>query len=254
VEKIKFVIFDLDGVFYRGFTPLSGGKEMLDFLQKNGIGYCFLTNNSSHPPYMYIEKLKDFGLDVYENQIITTSMIMDRYLDLHNISNIHILGSTHLKNALKSRICKKNEIPTALIVGMDDSINMADISYALNRCDANTQIIATNGDYFIPRDGHFDLECGAILDILCKALNRPHIIVGKPSPFAFDFALECYGAARNSTLMVGDTYETDIKGALDSRLQAAWIATGNTLPKHDNSTKFTRHSDLNDLIQNWLKL
>jgi len=252
VEKVKFVIFDLDGVFYRGFTPLPGGKEMLDFLEKNGIGYCFLTNNSSYPLYMYIEKLKGFGLDVYENQIITTSMIMDRYLDLHNISSIHILGSAHLKNALNSKICANNKTPQALIVGMDDSISMADISCALNRCDGNTQIIATNGDYFIPRDGRFDLECGAILDILCKALNRPHIIVGKPSLFAFDFALERYGASRNSTLMVGDTYETDIQGALESGLQAAWIATGNSLPKHDNSTKFTRHSDLNDLIQNWL--
>ena len=156
-----------------------------------------------------------------------------------------------MKNALKSRMCEKNETPTALIVGMDDSITIADISHTLNQCTSNTQIIATNGDYFIPRNGHFDLECGAILDILTKALNRPFIIVGKPSKFASDYALEMFHAQKDSTLMVGDTYETDIVGALNAGLQAAWIATGNPLPEDCNCEYFTKHLNLNDLIQNW---
>jgi HAD superfamily hydrolase (TIGR01450 family) len=200
-----------------------------------------------------MEKLKDFGLDVYENQIVTTSMIMAKYLDLHQINHIQILGSPHLKNVFKSKECINNKPPQALIVGMDDSMSMSDISFALNKCGAKTQIIATNGDYLIPRDGKFDLECGAILDILSKALNRPYKIVGKPSKFAFDYVLKLFNAQRDSSLMVGDTYETDILGALNAGLQAAWIATGNSLPKNNNSIHFSKHLNLLDLINNWPK-
>lgn len=42
----------------------------------------------------------------------------------------------------------------------------------------------------------------------------------KPSPAFFDYALKVTGASRNTTLMIGDNYNSDIEGALDSNIDA----------------------------------
>jgi len=44
--------------------------------------------------------------------------------------------------------------------------------------------------------------------------------VNKPSPLYFDYALKMSGASRETTLMIGDNYQTDILGALNAGLDA----------------------------------
>ena len=44
--------------------------------------------------------------------------------------------------------------------------------------------------------------------------------VNKPSPLYFDYALKTAGANRETTLMIGDNYQTDILGALNAGIDA----------------------------------
>jgi len=248
-SKIKFVVFDLDGVFYRDNEAIDGGKDIIEFLDVNDIGYCFLTNNSCFPLQTYQEKLKACGVNVNVDKIITTTSLLVSYIISRQFKDIYVLGSPHLKTVLCENFTHNDVKPDALIVGMHESITLEDISKAICVLGKNSEIIAANPDKLIPRSNGFGLECGVILDILHNATQKESFVVGKPNKYAFDFILENFHLQKEEVLMVGDTYDTDILGAINSDIKAAWVKTGNALPKDVNQDQFISLDSLHDLIK-----
>ena len=57
--------------------------------------------------------------------------------------------------------------------------------------------------------------------------------VGKPSSAVFELVLEGLGAGVEGSVMIGDSWERDIVGALATGLRAVWIADGRTPPEDD---------------------
>ena len=249
LNKIKFVIFDLDGVFYRDHEAIDGGKDIIEFLDANKIGYCFLTNNSCFPLQTYQEKLKVCGITINQEKIITTTSLLCSYITSKQFQDIYVLGSPHLKSILYEKFRHNDVKPDALIVGMHELITLEDISKAINALGEKSEIIAANPDKLIPKSGGFGLECGVILDILHSVTDKESFVVGKPNKYAFDFILENYNVQKEEVLMVGDTYDTDILGALNSNIKAAWVKTGNTLPNDINHDQFISLDSLHDLIK-----
>jgi len=249
LNEIKFIIFDLDGVFYRDHDVIDGGKDIIKFLDANKIGYCFLTNNSCFPLQTYQEKLKVCGITINEEKIITTTSLLCSYITSKQFQDIYVLGSPHLKSILYEKFRHNDVNPDALVVGMYDLINLEDISKAISVLEKDSEIIAANPDKLIPKKDGFGLECGIILDILHSVTNKKSFVVGKPNAYAFDFILENFNVKREEVLMVGDTYDTDILGALNSDIKAAWVQTGNVLPKDINQHQFISLKSLHDLIK-----
>ena len=64
MKSIKGVLFDLDGVFYVGNELLPGGKRTLAWLRAQGIGYRFVTNNTTLSRSSLVAKLHHLGLDI----------------------------------------------------------------------------------------------------------------------------------------------------------------------------------------------
>jgi len=249
LNKIKFVIFDLDGVFYRDHEAITGGKEIIEFLDSNEIRYCFLTNNSCFPLQTYQQKLQICGINVDKEKIVTTTSLLRSYITNKQFKEIYVLGSPHLKNILYKDFIYTPSNPQALIVGMHDDITLNDISMAISALGEDSEIIAANPDKLIPKQGGFGLECGVILDILYGATNKEAFVVGKPNYYAFDFILHNFNLDREEALMVGDTYDTDILGAINSKIKAAWVETGNVLPNNIDTNQFLCVDSLHDLIK-----
>lgn len=247
LNNIEFMIFDLDGVFYRDDTVIQGGKEIIEFLEKCHIGYCFLTNNSCYPLQKYQDKLKVCGIDVSTEKIINTTSLLTSYIKKRDYEDIYVLGSPHLQNALYGHFKYNDAKPDALVVGMHDKITLEDISKALSLVSDDSEIIAANPDKLIPKSDGFGLECGIIIDIIYNVTGKMPYVVGKPSEYAFDFILKKYKLQKENVLMVGDTYDTDILGAINAGIKAAWVNTGNALPKGIAKDQFVSLNSLNDL-------
>lgn len=57
--------------------------------------------------------------------------------------------------------------------------------------------------------------------------------IGKPDPAAFGHALEVLDVAPEHAVMVGDSWERDVSGALAAGMRAVWISHGRSLPGFD---------------------
>ncbi len=73
--------------------------------------------------------------------------------------------------------------------------------------------------------------------------------VGKPESEAYAHALRCVEARPDETLMVGDSFEADVLGALGAGLHAAWIdAHGRGRPPGEAPRAFHTLASIGDLL------
>ncbi len=249
MKDIKFIIFDLDGVFYKDDYCIKGGKEIIEYLKENDIEFCFLTNNSNHPVEFYKNRLKTCKISVEEERVVTTGVLLQNYISKNfpAKSSIYVLGSNFLKNRLYELFDFNDKNPDIVVLGMDEDIKLKDISKVINIISDKTKIIASNPDKLIPRKDTFGLECGILIDIIRDITDKDIKVVGKPDSFAYTYIIEKFLVDKKQVLMVGDTYETDILGAKNFGLKTIWVNTGNKLPaciKDDNLLKIDSLKEL----------
>jgi NagD protein len=89
-------------------------------------------------------------------------------------------------------------------------------------------LIATNLDASCPTAAGSRPGCGSLVALLEKATGRRAYSVGKPSPFMMRAARKRLGLRTAETVMVGDTMETDIRGAVELGFQSVLVLTGST--------------------------
>ena len=93
-------------------------------------------------------------------------------------------------------------------------------------------LIATNLDPNCPtQNGGVRPGCGAMVAMLELATGVKAFSVGKPSPVMMRAARKELGLATDETIMIGDTMETDIRGATDLGFQSILVLTGSTTRK-----------------------
>ena len=61
-ERVRLVIFDLDGVIYRGLEPIEGARELVAALHAAGVAVRFATNNSMVAREGYVVRLEGMGI------------------------------------------------------------------------------------------------------------------------------------------------------------------------------------------------
>ena len=72
-EGYDCILFDLDGVLFRGDEAVPGARETLEGLRDRGIMPVFLTNNSSRTPDQVAGKLGGFGIAADASEVVTSA-------------------------------------------------------------------------------------------------------------------------------------------------------------------------------------
>lgn len=229
-SQIEAIIFDMDGVLWRGSQTLPGVPEMFNFLCQQNVPFVFATNNSARTPQMYVEKLNKVGVEAAANQIVTSAIATALYLRQRypDMRKAYVVGKEGLVEALSQQQFEiVDEVQADLVaVGYDPGLTYAKLRQASYHIQGGALLVGTNPDVSFPEPDGFAPGAGSIIAAIEAATGVEPLIVGKPHPPMFEAALEILNCPAAATLMVGDRLETDIAGANRVGLKSALVLTG----------------------------
>jgi NagD protein len=214
LRSIRHVVLDLDGTLYRGNRLFDVSIPFLAGLRAKGIGYTFLTNNTSRSKLDYVEKLKKLGIETHEGEIYTPADSTITYLQevLPKVKRIGVLGTPSLcRQFEQAGFAVGWDGCEAVIVGFDTTLDYERLCRAAYGISQGLPYIATHPDLVCPTDEPTVMvDCGAICACLSAATNRTPVVLGKPDPGILVDVAHRHGLKVEELAMVGDRLYTDI--------------------------------------------
>jgi glycerol-1-phosphatase len=225
-------IFDLDGCVWTGDVLIPGAADVLTLLRSQGRAITFLTNNSRARAATMQAKLERLGVQAAENEVLTPLEILGRVLDMHvgPASRVLAIGGPELEAAVVDGghslvpVDRYREAQ-AVVVGNDFDFSYERLTAASRAVAAGAAFLTPNLDPRLPVAGDDFLPgCGAIVEAVAAAAGLRPLVVGKPEPPLFELALARMGLAVEDAAMVGDSVDSDIRGARRVGLTAVLMA------------------------------
>jgi HAD superfamily hydrolase (TIGR01450 family) len=224
-------IFDLDGCVWTGDVLVAGAADVLALLRSQGRGVTFLTNNSRARAGTLTAKLERLGVEARPHEVLSPLEILGEVLTAQfGVSRVLAIGGPELEQAVRDGghglvPVERHEEATVVVVGNDFDFSYARLTAAARAVARGAAFVTPNIDPRLPvADGEFLPGCGAIVEAVAAAAGRRPLVVGKPEPPLFELALQRMGCAAAEAAMVGDSVDSDIRGARRVGLTAVLFA------------------------------
>jgi NagD protein len=229
-QNVRHFVLDLDGTLYRGNRLFDATLPFLATLRKLGIGYTFLTNNTSRSKLDYVRKLTGMGIDTHEGQIYTAADSTIAYLrrQLEGVGRLGVLGTPSLCTQFEQAGFQVSwDAPQAVVVGFDTTLTYERLCQAAYWISRGLPFLGTHPDLICPTDEPTVLvDCGALCACLSAATNRQCVTLGKPDPsILLDLAAQ-NDLQPGELAMVGDRIYTDIVMAQRAGALAILVLSG----------------------------
>jgi 4-nitrophenyl phosphatase len=262
-STISGAVMDMDGVLWRGDTPLPGMIELFQWLGENNLPFALATNNSSKTPADYVAKLAQLGVSgISKHNIVTAGTATVAYLKQHYppATTVHIFGMVGLHQIIQKagfEITNTNDnTPSVVVAGIDFNLSYENLKLATLAIRAGADFIGTNPDKTFPSPEGLLPGTGSMIAALEAATDKKAIIMGKPGTPMFTAALEITGTPPENTIMIGDRINTDILGGIQAGMKTALLFTGVTSPDDlaqdtDGIWPDVAYESLVDLIKAW---
>lgn len=242
-DRIRLVIFDLDGVVYRGLEPVDGARELVSHLHGRGVLVRFATNNSMVARQGYVERLAGMGIRSSVDEIVTSTSATTEHLRLHapEVRRVLGVGAPGMEQELREaglQVRMAGDVTQgrpggplaeqfdAVIVGLDPEVDYRRLSVAMRAVEEGARLIATNADARYPTADGFLPGAGSLVVALEVATGTPAEVIGKPSPAMFGAILEASGVHGGETVVIGDNPDSDIVGARRAGCASILVLTG----------------------------
>ena len=248
-------LLDGDGVLWRGGKILPHGVDFLRFLRARGIGYSYLSNNSSRRRATTLEWFTRARLPFTEADIFNTNYLAGWYLAREHADElVLVIGHSDLAEEIRSRgvkVATPTELlppsvlrdpgltvepylaerladaPAVVLVGIDTAVTYATLSLACRLIEDGASFICTNRDISFPAErGYFLPGNGAVVELLEAVTGATAQNLGKPEPHLARLVEEEKGVSRESMVMVGDRLDTDIAFAARNGMRSVLMLTG----------------------------
>jgi HAD superfamily hydrolase (TIGR01459 family) len=261
-------IFDIWGVIYDGETPYEGSVEVVNKIINQSKPLFFLSN-TPRPSEITKIKLSQFGINMDKAQVYTSGDSVREQLISWNDNifknlgkNLYHLGAERNEDILRDLDVKPvAQIEEAdfvlLTIYLDEDEDLTKYNDILNKAfNLKLPVICANPDVTVAQGSKIRYTAGFFAKKYEELGGVVHYY-GKPDNKVFDKVLSSLSELgitdKNKILMVGDTMETDIKGASMMGIKTLLLLTGNGVKIANNMEVLKNYPFGPSFIMNKLK-
>jgi HAD superfamily hydrolase (TIGR01450 family) len=231
-DQFDGFLVDLDGVVWVGREMVTGAAEALRSLIEGGKEIVFVTNNPGRPPAIYADRLRQAGVPVADDRVVTAGVVTAR-LAAERVgtgTGTFVSGAPGLEEAAREAGLELldgdagREAGAVLVSGHRD-FDYKELLTATLALQAGASLFATSRDPTLPMPGGAWPGTGAILAAVETASGKTAEIGGKPERHLFEQARELIPNA-GRVAMVGDRLASDIEGGRRAGLATVLVLSG----------------------------
>ena len=242
----QLVVFDLDGVIYRGGEAVNGAAGLVAALHAAGRSVRYATNNSMYTRAQFVARLERLGIAATSDEVVTSvtatiGLLRNRMSDVHRVLAVGEAGMlTELREAgfevtpaagAVEQGWNGGPLPArydAVVAGLDRQIDYRRLAVAATAIGAGARFVATNADVRFATPEGLLPGAGTIIAALAATSGVEPIVVGKPEPAMFEAILDAANVDAGHALVIGDNPDSDIVAARRSGIPSVLILTGVT--------------------------
>ena len=236
----RLVALDLDGVVYRGDSPIAGAAEAVAEVVRRGLLLRYVTNNATLHRAAVAAKLRSMGLPAAPDQVLTSGAATAAWLGdrLPAGAPVLVVGEEGLLAELREAGFQPvhaegpgegshGAAPAAVVVALDRRFTYGGMARAQGALLAGALFAATNPDTTFPTERGLLPGAGALVEAVAAAAGRrPDVVIGKPSPELARALTRTTGIPPSETVLVGDRLDTDISMGRAAGMQTVLVLTG----------------------------
>jgi NagD protein len=221
---------DMDGVLVHEQQGLPGAADFISALERCGRRYLVLTNNSIFTPRDLRARLSRSGIDIPEEAIWTSALATAQFLSEQAPGgSAYVIGEAGLTSAMhEAGFVLSDEDVEFVVLGETRTYSFEAITRAIRLVENGAKFIATNPDVTGPSAEGPLPATGSVAALITAATRIEPYYVGKPNPLMMRTALNRINAHSETTIMIGDRMDTDVRSGLEAGLRSILVLTGST--------------------------
>ncbi len=231
----QLYIFDMDGTIYLGDRVFPYAIRFIRHLRAAGKRVLFFTNNASHSPSFYLQKLGRLGFAPTPEEIMTSGDVTIEFLRRHRPGRrVYLVGTEDLVNSFRAAGIPLlgGEEPEAdvVITSFDTSLTYRKLENACRLIRGGAEYLSTHPDLNCPTENGFIPDSGAIAAFVTASTGKTPVYFGKPYRETLDMICEATGVDRSGMCIFGDRLYTDIALGRRHGVTAVLVLSGETTP------------------------
>jgi NagD protein len=221
LDGVRAFVFDIDGTLLhragKDLHPQPGAREVLAKIRASGRPLVLFTNGSYAPPETVAGELREAGLPVADEELLTPLCSVQSYLRARRLAgSILLFGSAAAREYLAEaglRILDGEEgtQPDAVFVAQPEVIDFAALERAARAVLRGARLLA--GSYaraYAGADGPIFSRGAMTAAAIAKATGVRPVVVGKPSRAAVRTITDRLGVPPEELAVIGDDVTMDV--------------------------------------------